>query len=431
MIDWLALANEVFYNHTLPAKEKNELFDLLKRHMPASVTSHIFLTTSGSSGKLKWVALSKQAVLVSADAVNKHLQASSSDIWLNPLPLFHVGGLGILARGYLSCSKVIASYEANRKWDVHHFVATVKETKATLTSLVPAQVFDIVFHNLNAPKSLRAVVVGGGRLSEDMYIQAIALGWPLLPSYGMTECASQIATADLSSIILETAVRDGKLMQDLELESLCNGVGHSQRVLDHPIANNSGSRDCVKLPSPTAVSRIIAGKYPLLTPLSHLQVKSSETGNLMVKGASLLTAYIDSNWRDPKTSDGWFIADDIAIFCEGSLKSCSRAYAFIKIGGESVDLNRLDAIFEDTLMACQGNVDAALCPFPDPRLGHVIHLAIGTSTHVSKAFIDTLIMTYNERVLPFEKIRLTHCVPSIPRSALKKVLRSELIKLIK
>jgi len=58
-------------------------------------------------------------------------------------------------------------------------------------------------------------------------------------------------------IILETAVRDGKLMQDLELESLCNGVGHSQRVLDHPIANDSGSRDCVKLPSPTAVSRIM------------------------------------------------------------------------------------------------------------------------------------------------------------------------------
>ncbi len=56
---------------------------------------------------------------------------------------------------------------------------------------------------------------------------------------------------------LETAVRDGKLMQDLELESLCNGAGHSQVVKDHPIANDSGSRDCVKLPSPTAVFRII------------------------------------------------------------------------------------------------------------------------------------------------------------------------------
>ncbi len=58
-------------------------------------------------------------------------------------------------------------------------------------------------------------------------------------------------------IILDPAVRDGKLMQDLELESLCNGVGHSQMVKDHPIANDSGSRDCVKLPSPTAGFRII------------------------------------------------------------------------------------------------------------------------------------------------------------------------------
>jgi len=59
------------------------------------------------------------------------------------------------------------------------------------------------------------------------------------------------------SFILDPAVRDGKLMQDLELESLCNGVGHSQMVKDHPIANDSGSRDCVKLPSPTAGFRFI------------------------------------------------------------------------------------------------------------------------------------------------------------------------------
>ncbi len=58
-------------------------------------------------------------------------------------------------------------------------------------------------------------------------------------------------------MILDPAVRDGKLMQDLELESLCNGVGHSQMVKDHPIANDSGSRDCVKLPSPTAGFRMI------------------------------------------------------------------------------------------------------------------------------------------------------------------------------
>ncbi len=74
---------------------------------------------------------------------------------------------------------------------------------------------------------------------------------------GLKEGDSHAIGLSTSHIILETAVRDGKLMQDLELESLCNGVGHSQMVKDHPIANDSGSRDCVKLPSPTAVSRIM------------------------------------------------------------------------------------------------------------------------------------------------------------------------------
>jgi len=73
-------------------------------------------------------------------------------------------------------------------------------------------------------------------------------------------------------LILETAVRDGKLMQDLELESLCNGVGHSQRVLDHPIANDSGSRDCVKLPSPTAVFRLMDSPLIWQPSIAALQV---------------------------------------------------------------------------------------------------------------------------------------------------------------
>ena len=44
----------------------------------------------------------KSALLASAEAVNKHLESDKRDTWVNPLPHFHVGGLGILARTYLS-----------------------------------------------------------------------------------------------------------------------------------------------------------------------------------------------------------------------------------------------------------------------------------------------------------------------------------------
>ena len=45
-------------------------------------------------------------------------------------------------------------------------------------------------------------------------------------------------------------------MQDFDPELLPIGGSHSQVVKGPPIGNDSGSKDCVNLPSPTAVSRL-------------------------------------------------------------------------------------------------------------------------------------------------------------------------------
>jgi O-succinylbenzoic acid--CoA ligase len=67
----------------------------------------------------------------------------------------------------------------------------------TLASLVPAQVSDIVRDHIRrrchyAPLWSAGAVRGALQWAR-------ALGWPLLPSYGMTECCSQVATAKLES----------------------------------------------------------------------------------------------------------------------------------------------------------------------------------------------------------------------------------------
>jgi len=54
---------------------------------------------------------------------------------------------------------------------------------------------------------------------------------------------------------LETAVQDDKVMQDFELESLTSGGEHSQKVKAPPLVSDYSSKDCVNLPSSTAVSR--------------------------------------------------------------------------------------------------------------------------------------------------------------------------------
>jgi hypothetical protein len=69
--------------------------------------------------------------------------------------------------------------------------------------------------------------------------------------------------AEAKQMILETAVRDGKVMQDFEPESFERGDTHSRLVKGSLRSNDSGSKDCINLPSPTAVSRMIPPIPPM------------------------------------------------------------------------------------------------------------------------------------------------------------------------
>lgn len=306
-MNWTSDENVILLNPRLPENEKSKIQSLLP--LTDSFKKHIWMATSGTTVNFKLVGLKKEAILASAQAVNKHLEATSKDVWFNPLPEFHVGGLGIWARAYLVGGKVIPF---EQKWNANAFSTLVNQHKATLSALVPTQVFDLVSQKIKAPHCLRAIIVGGGALSEHLYQEAKNLGWPLLPSYGMTECASQIATAT---------------------------------VTDHR-----------------------------LQLLSHLQVKVDETSRICVKGDSLFTVYLDGNGiSDPKI-DGWFTTSDLGILEGKILKMLGRADDFVKISGELVSIPRLEEILSNIQLKHQQQIDMAIVALPDARLGFAIHL---------------------------------------------------------
>jgi acyl-CoA synthetase (AMP-forming)/AMP-acid ligase II len=86
----------------------------------------------------------------------------------------------------------------------------------------------------------------------------------------------------------------------------------------------------------------------------------------------------------------------------------------VKIGGESVDLARLDNILAEI-----AGDSAAIVALPDARLGHVIALA-------STVDVAKIVDAFNARVHPFERIRATYRITEIPRSPLGKLLRTQL-----
>ena len=351
MIDWSDTQSHLLLNPRLSAEERDRLEDLYAA-VP-SLRAHVWLATSGTTGATRLVALSKEAMLSGAAAANAHLGATATDVWCRVLPAFHVGGLSIHARAHLSRSRVIEI-----TWSPSAFA----KGGFTLSSLVPAQVIDLVDGAFAAPKDVRAIVVGGGRLAADLLERATELGWPLLPSYGLTEASSQVATAQ-----------------------------------------EPGS-----------------GKLRLL---SHLEAREVQ-GVLQLRGASLLTAYAQYDERgravlvDPK-EDGWFFTGDRGTVEGRVITVQGRGADFIKVGGESVDLVRLDAVLDSV----RGAADVAIYAAEDARLGFVVELA---STAEDAAGI---VRAFNERVAPFERIRGVRRLSRIPRTALGKVRRAELGRL--
>jgi len=163
----------------------------------AELRAHVLFETSGSSGKPKWIALGKDALRFSADAVNAHLEVTANSCWGLALPLYHVGGFGVAARAFAAGCRF--EHFAPR-WQPETFTRWLADFHVTHTSLVPTQVHDLVAGQHHAPTCLRAIVVGGGRLDATTGRAARTLGWPVLASYGMTEAASQIATQSLAAL---------------------------------------------------------------------------------------------------------------------------------------------------------------------------------------------------------------------------------------
>jgi o-succinylbenzoate---CoA ligase len=131
-----------------------------------------FLYTSGSTAKPKIACLSLGNLLHSAQGSNQFIPLDPSDQWALTLPLFHVGGLGILWRCYLAQCSILLS----DNW-----------TSATHLSLVPTQLFRLLKNQPSLPR-LKTILLGGAPLPN------IETPWNILPSYGMTEMSSQIVT---------------------------------------------------------------------------------------------------------------------------------------------------------------------------------------------------------------------------------------------
>jgi len=150
-------------------------------HVPDPGDPALVVHTSGTTGSPRPVTLSYGNVLANALGCFAALGHSRAERWLCPLPLSHVGGLMVLLRS------VIAGTTA---------VLDTWREDITIASLVPTQLARLLEAGTPPPASLRVVMLGGAPADPTLLTRAREAGWPVAPTYGLTQACSAVTVAD-------------------------------------------------------------------------------------------------------------------------------------------------------------------------------------------------------------------------------------------
>jgi O-succinylbenzoic acid--CoA ligase len=156
--------------------------------------------TSGTTGKPKGARLTFGNHFYSAVSSAFRLGHDPQDRWLVTLPLFHVGGLAIIFR----CCLYGTTLVLQDGFDPQAVLQAITDQNITLVSLVPTmlhRLLDLRSGDLPAGSSsilarLRCILLGGAPAPQSLLERSLAAGLNLALTYGMTETASQIATAN-------------------------------------------------------------------------------------------------------------------------------------------------------------------------------------------------------------------------------------------
>jgi O-succinylbenzoic acid--CoA ligase len=329
------------------------------------------LFTSGTSGPAKGACLSWGNFQASARAAEERLGTAVYERWLACMPLFHVGGLSMLMRSVLFGGPV----RLQPRFDATAVSSALEGGDISGVSLVPTMLSRLLAHRAGrrAPPGLRVLLLGGAAAAPDLLARAFAAGYPVCPTYGLTEATSQVATAA------------------------------------PPTAGTAGANPM--RPVLAAELRIMSGGR---------EVPAGTPGEITVRGPGVMLGYLhDPDATARALRDGWLHTGDIGYLDgAGGLHVLDRRDDLIVSGGENVYPAQIEAV----LLEHPAVEDAGVAGVADPDLGMQVVAWIvpvpGTSPQV-----EALQQHCRDRLAGFKQPREFRFVDGLPRNAAGKLQR--------
>lgn len=199
--------------------------------------------TSGSTGKPKFITLKKEHMINSAKATGAYFKTGNGTQALLCLSADFIAGKMMLVRAMVL------------GWDLH-VVAPAKDSLTEydndydFVAMVPYQ----VWHSLDALTKVKKLIIGGGRIPNELEEKLQQVNVEAFATYGMTETCTHVAIRRLNGPArseVYSALPDVKFSVD---QNNCLIIS-APNILDTPITTN----DVVALKSPS--SFIWHGRY--------------------------------------------------------------------------------------------------------------------------------------------------------------------------
>jgi long-chain acyl-CoA synthetase len=339
----------------------------------------VILYTSGTTGHPKGAMLSHANLLANVESCRHELMAVGEDRFVVLLPMFHSFMLtvGILLPMLVGGSIVLIKTLHPPK----NVIMEILQHRATLLPAVP-QFFRALTHcPLPADLPLRLCISGGAPLpAETLKEFTSRFPIPLLEGYGLSEA---------SPVVSFTPMRG---------PWKAGSIGRPIRDVTVTIQDDDG----VILPS-------------------------GQIGELCVRGGNVMQGY----WNLPAETavalrNGWLLTGDIGyVDPDGYLYITDRKKDMLLVNG----INVYPREVEEILYQFPGVKESAVIGIPDSRRGEqpLAFIAAADGIQLDEKALHNFV---RERLADYKVPRRIVFLPSLPRNATGKVLKTELRKLV-
>lgn len=201
-------------------------------------SDHVLVNTSGSTGTPKTIKLLKSHMVVSAKKTLNYLDIHSSEKALLCLSPKTIAGKMMIVRAIVG--------------DLHLIIGSVSsnpliQTDSTFDfiAMVPLQIHSVLEKNPEKLNGIKAILIGGGPISQELESKLKANGTTAFHTYGMTETISHVALRKV-----------GLVHQDefTALQGITFSTQQDQLVIHYPelVLDSLVTNDLVKLMNPTS-----------------------------------------------------------------------------------------------------------------------------------------------------------------------------------